>query len=233
MTGRIDYKRALGIGALIFIAFELILLPFIQLDVLDAVEYWQYLSVILAFLFSLLCLRGDRRCDLVRLGLAITLVADYFLVIDGKAYLAGVITFICAQIAYCLYLVLEDGRRAVRLANIYTRVGLCAALIIATYAVLGENTDALAIASVLYYANLVLNVVFAFLLGKGGRVFAIGLALFAMCDLCIGLETLGDLYIKSDAFDFMYKGSFNLPWVFYQPSQVMIGLSLYGKIKDK
>lgn len=230
---RVTYKRAVGIGALVFIALEVVLLPLIQLNVCDAVEYWQYSAVILAFLFSLLCLRGDRRGDLVRLGLAITLVADYFLVIDGDAYLAGVVTFIFVQIAYFAYLVLEDERKTVRLTNIYTRIGLCAVLIIAAYAVLGERTDALAIASVLYYANLVMNAVFAFLLGRRGRALAIGLVLFAMCDLCIGLETLCDIYIKTDAFDFMYEGSFNLPWVFYQPSQVMIGLSLCGNIKDK
>ena len=232
MKGRIIYKKAADIGAIILIALELVLFVLMHLRVGGMTSYWQYSAVLLAFLFSLFSIKGEHRGHLVVLGLAFTLVADYFLVLRGDAQLGGVIAFCFAQLAYLAYIFLTDDRKGIRLTNILTRVGLCTLLIIAAYAVLGDGVDALAVASVIYYSNLAVNTVFAFLLGKKGRVFAIGLVLFAACDLLLGLGILGDAYLDTDAFDFVF-GYFNLPWVFYQPSQVMIALSVYSKIQEK
>ena len=82
----------------------------------------------------------------------------------------------------------------------------------------------------IYYGNLVANAVFAFLLGRRDRIFAIGLVLFGMCDIWIGLEVLFSSYLDSNLMDFVYNANYNLPWVFYQPSQTLIALNLLGKV---
>ena len=215
----------------LFVLSELILFPCIQLTPVDVSVFSSFLSIVLVFLFALFVPRCRGSENFIRVGLLFTLVADYFLVICEDAQLQGVLAFIIVQAAYFLYLLAREERGAVRSANAITRVVLSILLVIAAFALLGEDTDALAIASVVYYANLVVNIVFAFVLGKGERIFAIGLLLFAMCDLCIGLEVLFSSYLNIDVSGIFYTDHLNLPWVFYQPSQVLIALSLYFREK--
>ena len=223
---RIYHKKITLILALVFIVLELACFPMIHfgsggVDVLGC-----YLAIVLVALFTLVTIKGDRVGHIIRLGIAFTLVADYFLVIAADSQLEGVIAFIAVQACYFAYTLVREKRVKVRYTNIASRALLMAGLVIVTFAVLGEGADALAIASVLYYGNLVANAVFAFLLGKRERIFAIGLVLFAMCDIWIGLEVLFSSYLGSNLMDFVYNANCNLPWVFYQPSQVLIGLRL-------
>lgn len=228
-----DGKYALSakISAAVFAAAQVVLFPLIQTTSGDVSSFYSYLSIILVGLFALITIGYTEEYHLLRLGILFTLVADFFLVVCYDRELEGVIAFIFVQAAYCAYLVLAEKRRCVRRANVLTRLALSAALVITASAVLGEDTDLLAIASVLYYGNLLTNTVFAFVLGKSDRVFAIGLLLFCMCDLCIGLEVLTDVYLDSDAFSFVYGRNLNLPWVFYQPSQTLIGIQMLKKKK--
>ena len=216
----------------LFIIGEIILFPCIQLTPVDVSIFSSYLSIVVVFLFALFVPRCRGAEHFIRLGLLFTLVADYFLVICDDAQLEGVIFFIPVQLAYFIYLIAREERGYVRSANTVTRIAVSAVLTAAAFAVLGEDVDALAIASVIYYVNLVVNIIFAFILGRGERIFATGLLLFAMCDLCIGLEVLFSSYINLDVSDIFYGDYFNLPWVFYQPSQVLIALSLYFKEKE-
>lgn len=215
--------------AVLFILFEAILFPLIQLTPVDVSIISSYLAIILVVLFALFVCKSKGAGHFVRLGLIFTLIADYFLVICEDAQLQGVLFFIVVQLAYFIYLFMREERTAVRRANTIIRTSLSLVLIVAAFAVLGEDTDALAIASVIYYGNLVVNMIFAFILGREERIFAIGLVLFAMCDLCIGLEVLFSSYLNIDASSIFYGDHLNLPWVFYQPSQVMIALGLYFK----
>lgn len=213
----------------LFILSELALFPLIQFTPGDVSGSSAYLAIILVTLFAVFVCRGGGAGYFIKIGLLFTLAADYFLVIIVDAKLEGVLCFIAVQIAYFLYLFVSEERRTVRSANILTRVILSGVLVIAAFAVLGEDTDALAIASVIYYGNLVVNMIFAFILGRAERIFAIGLVLFAMCDLCIGLEVLFRSYLNIDVSGLFYGDNLNLPWVFYQPSQVLIALGLYRK----
>ena len=215
--------------AILFILSEIVLFPMIQLTSADVSAFSSYLAIVLVALFAFFVCRCRGAEHFIRVGILFTLVADYFLVLADDRQLEGVLAFIVVQLAYFLYLVLSEENRGVRNANIFTRVALSGVLVVAAIIVLGEDVDALSIASVVYYANLVSNIVFAFKLGRTERIFAIGLVLFAMCDLCIGLEVLFSSYLDSDAFSFFYGSNFNLPWVFYQPSQVLIALGLFSK----
>ena len=227
-------KKFTFIAAIAFIALEAALFPLIHLGRGGVDVSACYLAIILVALFALVTLpcAADKRLHLIRLGIAFTLVADYFLVLADDSELEGVLAFIAVQVCYFAYTIVREKRAKVRYINIASRALLMAGLVIAAFAVLGESTDPLAIASVIYYGNLVISCVFALLLGREERIFAIGLFLFAMCDIWIGLEVLFSSYIGSNMMDFVYNANYNLPWVFYQPSQVMIGLSLIDKAKS-
>ena len=105
--------------------------------------------------------------------------------------------------------------------------------IVITIIVLKEKTDALSLISLFYYANLIMNIVFAFMQTKKSTIFAIGLLLFAMCDFFIGLSVMADSYLQLSAENLLYKLNdldFNFAWLFYVPSQACIALSL---LKEK
>jgi hypothetical protein len=100
--------------------------------------------------------------------------------------------------------------------------------------VLGSDLDALAVVSVIYYSNLLVNVVFAFADFGREPLFAIGLLLFAMCDLCIGLDVLLSTYLNSGVLSAFFSFPYiNLSWIFYQPSQVLIAMQLAVKAYNK
>jgi hypothetical protein len=234
MTKSFNFKKFIFIAAIVFITLEVALFPLIHLGRGGVDVSVCYLAIVFVALFALLTLLGatDKRLHLIRLGIAFTLVADYFLVIADDSELEGVLAFIVVQIFYAVYLFVREERRRVKNISLAVRGALMLGLVVVAFIVLGEDTDPLAIASVIYYGNLVISCVFAFLLGRRERIFAIGLLLFAMCDIWIGLEVLFSSYLDSNLMNFVYNANYNLPWVFYQPSQLMIGLSLIDKAKS-
>jgi len=148
---------------------------------------------------------------------------------DGTMHLEGVIFFMGTQMCYFLYLLAGESPR-IRKINILSRLIISFILVGVAFCVLGDLTDILSIVSVLYYGNLVINMVFAFAQYKKSPLFAIGLLLFSFCDLCIGLDMLFNYYLELPvAADMFYSDYHNLPWVFYQPSQTLIALSLTRK----
>ena len=229
MSTRTGRTFAARLSLLIFLTLEIALFPKVQESTSDVWSYTAYLSVIAVVLFALFACRCKGEEHLVRLGLLLTLAADYFLVIEYNSHLLGVETFLLVQLAYFLYLLFREDRASVRFANFLTRILLCAVLLSAAYIILGEETDTLSLVSVVYYANLLTNIFFAFMLGRKEMIFAIGLTLFALCDLCVGIESLAYFYLNTDISSFFYNDRLNLSWLFYQPSQVLIALSLYFK----
>lgn len=98
----------------------------------------------------------------------------------------------------------------------------------AVFLVLGENTDALALVSLCYYANLVVNILAAFTRFRQRRLLSIGLVLFLLCDTVIGLQMANGVYLPIREGSLIHRiisVDFNLAWFFYLPSQVLIALS--------
>ena len=92
-----------------------------------------------------------------------------------------------------------------------------------------NEADAVSVISMFYYANLLTNIIAASMQIKGNGLFLIGLILFIMCDTAIGINELIDTYLESEnaskVTDAIF-GKFNVPWLFYVPSQTLIALSL-------
>ena len=236
--------------AVIFSVFESVMFYLIHISNIY-IEFSQYyLCIIAAAVFALLTLvielayakeNGENLRDilinrtdgnLIRIAMLFTLIADYFLVVidSYESYPIGVTVFLGTQISIFLHIFLNDADKGWRIANIATRLGIMVIAVIVACAVMGKDTDYLSIISVIYYANLLSNAVFAHRSGPGGVLLTVGLILFAMCDINVGLSALESIYEGGfEEGSILYRilySNLNLIWIFYIPSQTLIPLTL-------
>ena len=189
----------------------------------------RYATVVLACLFCFLFVEKSWEYLTLQLALIATVWADYYLVLPSSPnQLPGMIFFAAAQISYALSLCFteDDPRRLVQW--LWARGILSAVAVAATLAVLGSKADAVAVISVFYYANLVLNIAMAWSQLPRRAVMAVGLTLFLCCDTVIGLAFL-DGYLPVSETSLIYRlihPGFDLAWAFYLPSQMLLAISL-------
>ena len=215
----------------LYVCVQIVLGVALQVTHGRVINACQFGAIILACLFCAVLAQKSHEYAFTQLALVCTVCADYFLVwTQPMKQLPAMIFFLCAQTAYAarLYLLAEKTERRVQLIS---RAALCAVIVVITLAVLEKNADALAIVSMLYYAQLILNVVFAFVKLRSRAILAIGFLLFLLCDTVIGLDLInGYLPIPPDALLYkIIRPGFNLAWVFYLPSQVLLSLSLLSQ----
>lgn len=196
---------------------------FLTLDLLQVGSGWstalKYGSILLCFLLS--CGGGqdpDRR--LVRAALGVTLLADLFLLVLGRWYLAGVGAFCVVQALYFVRL------RRLRGGRVWPRLLLRLALSAAVLLVAERFSalEPLTVLSVFYFTQLAANALESLFPGRRYAAFSAGLVLFVCCDLCVGLQNLSAFLPVSGhggLFAFARVGM----WLFYLPSQVLITLS--------
>ena len=192
----------------------------------------RYATVVLACLFCVLF--AERTWDylLTQLALVATVCADFFLVLPpAPNQLPGMLFFSVAQLSYAACLALSERRPRLLRAQLWLRGILSVVALAATVAVLGKRTDAIALVSVFYYANLILNLIFAWTQLPRRILMAVGLTLFLCCDTVIGLAFLDGYLPISQAsvvYRIIYPG-FDLAWAFYLPSQMLLSISLLPK----
>ena len=248
----------LGTSAALFILFEAAMFYIIHISRADTFFNARYLSIIgaaafaiVTLIFEMICAEADdlyatdilfnpRGGNLIRIAMLFTLVADYYMVgADEVDNLKGVTVFLGTQLFIMLHILVNDKSRAGRTANILSRVLITALTVAIGYAVLGEGMDRMALISVIYYANLCANAIFAHRSGRGGGMLTVGLILFALCDINVGIAGLESIY--SDGFregSLLYwitNTDIDLIWLFYIPSQTLIPLSilLFNKNAEK
>ena len=201
-----------------FILVEGVLyLLFVAMDLLkpgragDAVKY---LSILLCVLF---CLYWRRRGGdtLTAAAMALTLCADFFLLVLNRDYALGVAIFCLVQGLYLLRLCRELEQRPLlplRAALFLLELGLLRGL---------EALTALNALAAFYFGNFLCNVLGAAgAPGRRGRLFFAGLGLFLCCDLCVGAHNLPGL-VPQWCLEAARVGM----WLFYLPGQVLIALS--------
>lgn len=180
----------------------------------------KYAGILLCLGFAALCaLRGGDR--LVPPALALTACADWFLLVRNDRYALGVALFLCVQAVYFFRL-----RRAGEGGGYFLRSALALGAEFGVCALgLASGVNLLA---ALYFSQLLSNAALAWALtGRPWRRFALGLTLFAGCDVCVGL------------FNVLPQGSPLYPaaslgmWLFYLPSQVLIALSALPEIEEE
>lgn len=180
-------------------------------------------AIVLCFLYALL--QGKQGDKWILAGLACTVGADFCLVVcDPRQQLWGMVFFLIVQSLYAVKLYREDPNKLL----LILRVALILLIEGIAVLVLREKTDALALISVCYYANLILNIVAAFRQFRSKPIFPIALVLFLLCDTVIGLQVAAGGYLPIGEDSWLYRlifMNFNLSWFFYLPSQVLIALS--------
>lgn len=190
----------------------------------------RFATVVLACLFCGLFAEKSWVYLLTQAALLLTVCADWFLVLPPSPnQLPGMLFFAIAQLAYAARLYLAEKRSNSRRAQLLIRVGLSAVAVAVTVPVLGGNTDAVALLSLFYYANLILNMVFAWKKAPEDILMAVGLTLFFLCDTLIGFAFLGDYLAvpEGSLIDRINHPGFDLAWAFYLPSQMLLAISLF------
>ena len=105
-----------------------------------------YSAVVLAVVFAMLSIARTPTLEynFIRLGLGVTLLADYFLVLCNPAKeIEGVAVFCVVQMAYFAALAVSDKNRVRRAVHISVRAGLCVLIVPVAWLVLGDSVDAL------------------------------------------------------------------------------------------
>ncbi len=208
-------------------ALQLIAYP---IAVFNIGEYndWVYYGIILSsFVSAAVFIKKDVQAYLQLGALYFTCIADFCLILGWGDLETGVSFFIVAQLFYAARTLRFAKSRKERILNVSARGGLCIALVITAFALLGEQTEPLFILSVIYYANLLVNIAFSFVHFKEYKLLALGLTLFALCDTALGLQNIIDIFsISRDSlfYQILHPG-FALEAAFYCPSQALLSLS--------
>lgn len=160
----------------------------------------------------------------IQIGLAFTAAADFCLVIcDPIQQLLGMVFFLGAQTCYAVFLYRQQKLKIL----LWLRVALSIAAIWLTLLILGENCDGLALVSMVYYVNLIMNIIHGFSLFQKRKIPAIAFVLFLLCDTVIGLQVAAGGYLPIGEGSLLHRiifMDFNLSWFFYLPSQVLLAM---------
>ena len=231
---KIKQRPLLCLLAILFVLAEIAMGIYVQTGT-EQINIVAYCSVALAFVFVLYCFDKSYLWLFTAAALMMTLCADVFLVLlTPRREVLAMVFFNLAQVFYALRLFCKQKTARHQTVHLLLRVVLCAAALVATKLVLKENTNLLALISIVYYANLICNVVWAFIVKD--TMFAVGLIFFALCDAFVGLGVLCNMLNVSQT-SLLYKLAFPAKvdpvWLFYVPSQTLIALStLPNKLKS-
>ncbi|MBR2352945.1 MAG: hypothetical protein IKA76_00390 [Clostridia bacterium] len=212
----------------VFVAAEVTLGVLLQVSEGRGPAIYSYAAVILACLFFVLFFERTHSYVWTQLALLLTVCADYFLVwSEEQQKLPAMVCFLGVQLAYGMRLWMEESSRG-RMWQGLLRGAISVFAMALTWMVLGENADALALVSMVYYANLFSNLLCSAIRFRERWLLSVGFFLFLLCDTVIGLSMLGDYLsvAKEEWLQRLLHPGFNLAWVFYLPSQVCLALSL-------
>lgn len=192
-------------------------------------SYLSFSSIALSFIFCLLLFRKEIEHKITVLALFFTLWADFFLcgIVSFKFIQElAMLFFVGTQTCYFLRIFINQTKKE-KIVHLSIRIPVFLFAIILTAIVLKENTNFLSLISLFYYANLLVNVVFAFIKFKKAPLLAIGLLLFSLCDVFVGLSMIdGFMHIPDGSLIYQIKNiPLNMAWLFYVPSQTVLALS--------
>lgn len=206
------------ISSFIFLAVEAALFcTFVTMDVMNhsAENIVKYIAIALV---GIMGLRAGKQRDniVVTAALLFTMLADVFLILVGN-FALGVATFICVQTCYTIRFSFMSGKPLV--GELLKR--LLPGLILGSVATYFLGIDVGIV--VAYACSFAVNFVHGFelhILKPSARHlrFAIGLFLFACCDICVGITNLRPGFLTEQ----MIRNAEIMTWIFYLPSQIFI-----------
>ena len=198
-----------------FVGLETALyLLFLALDAFSAGgDGVKYLTIVVCLLAAVWSARhGGSR--LMAWAMAFTLAADTFLLLLDRWYGMGIVLFCVVQGLYLARIRRACGRHPVGAAG-GAGGGVGAAECFG-------NGTALNLLAALYFVNFLVNACQSLTL-RSERLFAAGLWLFLLCDVCVGLRNQPSLLPG-------LAGAAQVGmWLFYLPGQVLLVLSGFPK----
>ncbi|HHU72273.1 MAG TPA: hypothetical protein GXZ21_09625 [Clostridiales bacterium] len=224
----------------LFIFIQIILyLAFLYFDIIGGYSmissYIKYFFIILCLLYALINydVTNKHRSRCLILGLGFTLVADYYLLLLGYHFEYGIIAFIIVQQIYGI--MLDRNWRLV--TNIFLK-RFFIQLLITFFIVfllnyLDLDIELTVILAIFYFINILTNTFRAIKVSMASKedrssaLFALGMILFVLCDINVGLFNLSTYLDLSVTVAIpIIRITSLLMWLFYAPSQILIGLSI-------
>lgn len=202
-------------------------------DIAISTSTWiKYSSIILSTIFTLHLFIDSlfkKEDILIRLfgllAVILTLVSDLFLLVINDYYVAGVTVFIFAQLATAARLHLINKNKVILIISMGLRIFAFIERTVLT--AVFQNPDMVLYSLVFFYfINLVLNFTLAVITAitdsrLSNIILAIGLFLFIMCDIFVGLANIRNMSVLNF-----------VAWIFYLPCQYLIAISLKMQPKE-
>jgi len=224
-----NQKRTLSLTKVYLMIQICIMLCFIYIDFSGKVSiksnHVKYFGMLLCLLYtwwhSFLCIKTNKRNILILMGMTVTLISDYFLLIADTHYFFAMLTFNVAQLSYSAFLNCEEGFS--ELFSSYVIRILTASLILLVFWGIQITVDSFMIVVVHYFSCLIWNAIDGF--RRSDIMLGIAFILFICCDICVGISN-ASMYLAWDKIT-LQKISIvasGFIWVFYFPSQILISL---------
>lgn len=235
-----------------FILFEIIIyFGFLYIDIYNS-EYYKISSIIKfvgivgCFCYTLFFVEKQEDqllINLMRVALFFTVISDVFLLLTGESE-KGVFTFCIVQVTYRYYLWRinkqelkqnDQLKQNSQLRYLYLPNVIVWLVIVVTMYFLSMPINMLLVITVFYFVSIVINVIVAVRMAVCLKkrfilIFAIGMVLFLLCDINVGVFNMGDFVdINSHVFTNIYEFSTIGMWLFYLPAQVLLAISLSFK----
>lgn len=195
----------------------------------------KFTGIILCFIITLLFYARQnitRDIRLLRCAFLFTVISDLcILILD--TYFIGLITFFIVQLLYLIRIHCWRKQQKVHtfLWTLILRNILVALVITGVLIVLKVSLNGLVLISIFYFVSIFFNTVDAIWVQfnvpkKQFKLYAIGMVLFLLCDINVGLFNLADfILIEESWFNKIFEFAAIAMWMFYLPAQVMISLS--------
>lgn len=193
----------------------------------------KYIAIILCFIISLIRNNKEHIIDtrLLQLGMFFTTFADLALVILEN-YVVGVILFTVVQLFY-----IARYTRP-RFKIVLKKLLIVFVIIFSSYYIISKfiiKSHFILIPIGLFYAVCLISSVFKAVdisrdnsyLNPNKQLIAFGMVLFLLCDSSIAIAYVLRSF-KMLQVSYLFS---NQIWIFYLPSQVLLSLSGYGKVK--
>ena len=181
----------------LLVGLEVLLLFLILNDVTNYTNILEFSAVVVAFVLALELFSQTTKTILTQVALLFTVCADFCLeILQPMQQSVAMTFFLCVQLCYMARLLLALKTTKWRTINLVIRLIFIIVAEIVTAVVLKDKFDYLSCVSILYYTNLVLNLILAFSQIKQAPLFALGLLLFLCCDTFVGLQCAANTYLK-------------------------------------
>lgn len=230
-------RKVVYISRLLILIICIIFIMFLSMDIFNldlkiSSNQLKFLSVFLCLILSLLpdpSSHESRGLDLLRLGLFLTIIADYIFLIHQDNYSLALGLFCLVQLIYSIRYRGRDGLKMI------LRFIILFLVILILYRIIDRRLGEIDFQIVL---AIFYGICFGLSLWEatkryrrepnkvGNRMIVYGMILFLLCDLNLGVHyILGVLKASGEVIDFLRNISVISIWVYYLPSQILLALS--------